>query len=437
MLYQFFMVSYIKYTKGEIIMVKTDELKKGVTTGSCVTAGVKAGLEALFNDNYEKNIKLQALNSEWINLEVLSLKESQDGVRVSVRKYSGDDPDVTNNIEICVRVKFISYELEKELSPKDIDKGFLKENIFITGGRGVGISTKAGLQVPIGKYAINPGPLKMIVKTVSDFKENMILNTIGNTEENNGEFCSNKKNQKYIDFEKGYFIIKIFVPQGIKKSKLTLNSKLGVIGGISILGSTGIVKPMSEDSLKASLYTEMKVIRESSNRDWVVFSFGNYGEKFCESIGIKKDMVVIISNYIGFMLEGAVKLGFKKVVLVGHIGKAVKIAGGIFNTHSKVADARLEIMGANAFLFNENNETIRKILNSNTVDEASKYIENKEFFNYLSEKVSSKSNDHVHKELKCESLIFDFDGKILGHSKEFYILINEILKQGDEINLQD
>lgn len=409
-------------------MVKTDELKKGVTTGSCVTAGVKAGLEALFNDNYEKNIQLQALNSEWINLEVLSLKESQDGVRVSVKKYSGDDPDVTNNIEICVRVKFISHALEKELCPEDIEKGFLKENVFITGGRGVGIATKAGLQVPIGKYAINPGPLKMINKIVTDFKESTILKTGDSNKKNNNE---------YIDFEKGYFIIKIFVPQGIKKSKLTLNSKLGVMGGISILGSTGIVKPMSEDSLKASLYTEMKVIRESSNRDWVVFSFGNYGEKFCESIGIKKDMVVIISNYIGFMLEGAVKLGFKKVVLVGHIGKAVKIAGGIFNTHSKVADARLEIMGANAFLFNESNETIRKILDSNTVDEASKYIENKEFFNYLSEKVSSKSNDHVHKELKCESLIFDFDGNILGYSKEFYTLINEILKQGDEINLQD
>lgn len=409
-------------------MIKTDELKKGVTTGSCVTAGVKAGLEALFNDNYEKNIQLQALNSEWINLEVLSLKESQDGVRVSVRKYSGDDPDVTNNIEICVRVKFISHELEKELDPEDIEKGFLKENVFITGGRGVGISTKAGLQVPIGKYAINPGPLKMINKIVADFKENAVLKTDDFNKENGKE---------NIDFEKGYFIIKIFVPQGIKKSKLTLNSKLGVIGGISILGSTGIVKPMSEDSLKASLYTEMKVIRESSNRDWVVFSFGNYGEKFCESIGIKKDMVVIISNYIGFMLEGAVKLGFKKVILVGHIGKAVKIAGGIFNTHSKVADARLEIMGANAFLFNESNETIRKILDSNTVDEASKYIENKEFFNYLSEKVSSKSNDHVHKELECESLIFDFDGNILGYSKEFYTLINEILKQGDEINLHD
>lgn len=409
-------------------MIKTDELKKGVTTGSCVTAGVKAGLEALFNDNYEKNIQLQALNSEWINLEVLSLKESQDGVRVSVRKYSGDDPDVTNNIEICVRVKFISHELEKELDPEDIEKGFLKENVFITGGRGVGISTKAGLQVPIGKYAINPGPLKMINKIVADFKENAVLKTDDFNKENGKE---------HIDFEKGYFIIKIFVPQGIKKSKLTLNSKLGVIGGISILGSTGIVKPMSEDSLKASLYTEMKVIRKSSNRDWVVFSFGNYGEKFCESIGIKKDMVVIISNYIGFMLEGAVKLGFKKVILVGHIGKAVKIAGGIFNTHSKVADARLEIMGANAFLFNESNETIRKILDSNTVDEASKYIENKEFFNYLSEKVSSKSNDHVHKELKCESLIFDFDGNILGYSKEFYTLINEILKQGDEINLHD
>lgn len=400
------MVFYIKYIKGEMSMIASEELKKGFTTGSCAAAGVKAGLEAIFYNNYKKEIELQSLNSHTINLEILSLKKMSNSVRVAVKKYSGDDPDVTNNIEICVRVKFIPHEIENEIGSKELKKGFLDSNIFITGGRGVGVTTKAGLQTPIGKFAINPGPLQMIRGVISDFKNSY-----------DGD----------IDLEKGHFIIKIFVPQGIKKSKLTLNEKLGVIGGISILGSTGIVKPMSEESLKSSLYTELKVIRENSNRDWVIFSFGNYGERFCESLGIGKEMVVVISNYIGFMLESAVKLGFKKVVLVGHIGKAIKIAGGIFHTHSKVADARLEIMGANAFLYNESSETVKKILHSNTVDEASKYIENREFFNYISEKVSKKSHEHIHNNLKCETLIFDFTGEVLGHSKEFYTLIKEIL----------
>ena len=386
-------------------MSASEELKKGFTTGSCAAGGVKAGLEAIFYNNYKKEIELQSLNSHTINLEILSLKKSSNSVRVAVKKYSGDDPDVTNNIEICVRVKFISHEsgeIESVIDSNELKRGFLDNNIFITGGRGVGVTTKAGLQTPIGKFAINPGPLQMIRGVISDFKNSY-----------NGD----------IDLEKGYFSVKIFVPQGIKKSKLTLNEKLGVIGGISILGSTGIVKPMSEESLKASLYTELKVIRESSNREWVIFSFGNYGERFCESLGIGKEMVVVISNYIGFMLESAVKLGFKKVILVGHIGKAIKIAGGIFHTHSKVADARLEIMGANAFLFNESPETIRKILNSNTVDEAAKYIENREFFNYISDKVSKKSIEHTHNNLVCETLVFDFTGEVLGHSKDFYNLI--------------
>ena len=131
--------------------------------------------------------------------------------------------------------------------------------------------------------------------------------------------------------------------------------------------------------------------------------------------------MIVMSNYVGFMLERAVELGFKKIILVGHIGKAVKIAGGIYNTHSRVADGRMEIMGANAFLIGEKPENIMKILEANTVEEACDYVEKKEFFTLLAEKVEKKVIEYSRTDdLTCESLLFSFNGETLGHSSGFY-----------------
>lgn len=155
---------------------------------------------------------------------------------------------------------------------------------------------------PCGKIGNQSGTSKMIEKVVQDVLQDL--------------------DEKAI--------ICIYIPEGRAKASQTYNPKMGVLGGISVLGSTGIVKAMSEEALKASMYTELRVLRMDKRRKWVIFAFGNYGKSYCETLGLDLEQLVITSNFVGFMIESAVKLGFQKVILLGHIGKAIKLAGGIF-----------------------------------------------------------------------------------------------------------
>lgn len=368
----------------------TKELKSGYTTGSCAAAGAKAALNSL-RGVIEKSVNIMALTGEELEIPVLEVKKIGNSARATIIKDAGDDPDVTNGIEICVRVKIVD-----EL-PVDKRAHFF-DNIAILGGRGVGIVTKKGLKVEIGKYAINPGPQNMIVESI----KNLIP--------------EGKK-----------VMVRIFVPKGREKSKKTFNKRLGVLGGISILGTTGIVKPMSEEALKDSMYEELKILKANTKKDGIVFIFGNHGKEFCEQNGINSQDTIVISNYIGFMIESAKKVGYKKIVLIGHIGKAIKVAGGIFNTHSRVADARVEIMTANAVLIGEKREIILKILESNTTEEACEYIENKKpFFDLIANKIAYKCKEYSRDEIEFESAIFNYAGDMLGKTRNFFKLLEEL-----------
>lgn len=371
------------------------KLKSGYTTGACVTAGVKATLISFLENKNLDKVEIEALNGEKIIIPIKKIRKRNNFCTAVVEKYSGDDPDITNGIDICVKVKV----LKKDESFSKIERGYYFDNVLIYGGYGVGVSTKKGLQCPVGKSAINPGPLKMIENTVKEIIQ-----------------------ERNLKVE-----ILIYVPEGKEKAKKTFNEKLGVIGGISVLGSTGILNPMSEEALKNSLYRELKVLKENKDGDWVIFSFGNHGKKYCEEHGLDTERIIVMSNYVGFVLESAVDLGFKRIILVGHIGKAIKIAGGIYNTHSRVADCRMEIMGANAFLVGEKNENIMKILKSNTVEEACEYVEKEELFYLIANKVVQKIKEYIKDEnIKCETMLFAFSGKRLGYSKGFYNLIDEV-----------
>lgn len=371
------------------------KLKSGYTTGACAAVCVKAALLSLL-ENYEaEKIEIDSLNGKKITVPIKKIRKRKNFATAVVEKYSGDDPDVTNGIDICVKVKI----LEKDKNFPEIKRGYYFNNILIYGGYGVGISTKKGLQCPVGKSAVNPGPLKMIENIVKEILD-----------------------ERNLKAE-----VLIYIPQGKEKAKKTFNEKLGVTGGLSVLGSTGILNPMSEEALKQSLYTELKVLKENKGGDFVIFSFGNHGKKYCEEHGFSPERIIVMSNYVGFMLESAAELGFKKIILVGHIGKAVKIAGGIYNTHSRTADCRMEIMGANAFLIGEKPENIMKILKANTVEEACEYVEKQEFFSLIAEKAAAKCREYVRDEnISCEVMLFAFSGKELGHSKNFYKLLNEV-----------
>lgn len=366
------------------------ELKNGYTTGTCATAAVKAALEALIYGKKNTEIEITTLNNTVLKIPVQRLRVRNNFASCAIKKFAGDDPDVTDGISICAKVQLVK-------NFPQINRGAYYDNCVIVGGRGVGLVTKKGLQIAIGKSAINPGPQKMIISVV---------------------------NEILVDSDEKA-IITIYIPEGREKALKTYNPKMGVIGGISVLGTTGIVKAMSEEALKKSMFAELKVMREDKDRDWVIFAFGNYGERHCQKIGLDTEQMIIISNFVGFMIEAAVKLKFKKIIMLGHISKAIKIAGGVFNTHSRVADARMEIMGANAFLVGEKPENIEKILNSNTIEEACDYVENLKIYDLIANKVAKKMQEYARADIEVSAAIFSFKGETLAESENYERMVGE------------
>ena len=364
----------------EYLYFRGKKLRYGYTTGSSATAATKAALMYLLDDGKhdipEVTIKLPSGNP--LTISVNSLGKKENSVLASVIKDGGDDPDVTHGLEI-----FSKVTLRKDL----------KINIF--GGIGVGKVTKKGLPIAPGNSAINPVPLKMIRETV----EEMLPEGLG------------------ADVE-------IFVPKGEETAKKTLNAKLGIIGGISILGTTGIVKPMSEESWKASLAIELKMALENAGNGEAVFLFGNRGKQYLsDNFDDNTSQAIVISNFVGYMFDRACEFEVKKIYFIGELGKFVKVAGGIFHTHSRVSDAKMEILTANALLVGESTENMKKIMASNTTEEATKYIEKTEVYNLLAEKAKQKCEEYCRRngwELEVETLIISAEKEVLGNSRYFF-----------------
>ena len=356
------------------------KLRYGYTTGSSATAATKAALMYLLDDGKhdipEVTIKLPSGNP--LTISVNSLEKKENSVLASVIKDGGDDPDVTHGLEIFSKVSL---------------RNDSKINIF--GGTGVGKVTKKGLPVAPGNSAINPVPLKMIRETV----EEMLPEGFG------------------ADVE-------ISVPKGEETAKKTLNAKLGIIGGISILGTTGIVKPMSEESWKASLAIELKMALENAGNGEAIFLFGNRGKQYLsDNFDDNTSQAIVISNFVGYMFDRACEFEAKKIYFIGELGKFVKVAGGIFHTHSRVSDAKMEILTANALLVGESTENMKKIMASNTTEEATKYIEKTEVYNLLAEKAKQKCEEYCRRngwELEVETLIISAEKEVLGNSRYFF-----------------
>lgn len=364
----------------EYVYFKGKKLRYGYTTGSSATAATKAALMYLLDDSKhdipEVTIKLPSGDSLTINVN--SLEKKENSVLASVIKDGGDDPDVTHGLEIYSKVSL---------------RNDSKINIF--GGTGVGKVTKKGLPVAPGNSAINPVPLKMIRETV----EEMLPEGFG------------------ADVE-------ISVPKGEETAKKTLNAKLGIIGGISILGTTGIVKPMSEESWKASLAIELKMALENAGNGEAIFLFGNRGKQYLsDNFDDNTSQAIVISNFVGYMFDRACEFEAKKIYFIGELGKFVKVAGGIFHTHSRVSDAKMEILTANALLVGESTENMNKIMASNTTEEATKYIEKTEVYSLLAEKAKQKCEEYCRRngwELEVETLIISAEKEVLGNSRHFF-----------------
>lgn len=363
------------------VSVDGKKLKRGFTTGTAAAAASKGAYILLSTGEAPDIIEVRLFSGQVLKIiiEECSYEIETNTAFCSVRKYAGDDIDVTNQALITARVNIT-------------DKSFIE----ITSGIGVGVVTRSGLQIEPGKPAINPKPLELI-----------------------------KLQFEHLNLNHG-LDIQISVPDGEQIANKTFNPRLGIVGGISILGTTGIVEPMSEDAFKRSLLEELK----QKQADKVCFTFGNMGEKNLLSLGIKQGSICICSNFIGYMLREAAALGVKKVLISGHIGKMVKLSGGIFNTHSHIADAKNEIIAANLALLKAPYELIDKVMKSLTAEESIMYIIDYNYekvFNILANKAASKANKHVYGEMIIETMMFDLKGKMICKSKGVEEFLREII----------
>ena len=289
----------------EYIIKDGKRLRLGYTTGSCAAAAAKAACFMLLTGRRKETVELLTPKGILLTLSVLEITQGPDFVSCAIRKDSGDDPDATRDTLIFASVR-------KTDAP----------GVFIDGGFGVGRVTKRGLDQPVGAAAINSVPRRMI-------------------EENVCEVC------RLCDYSGGISVI-ISVPDGQRLAQKTFNPRLGITGGISILGTTGIVEPMSEQALVDTIRVELRQ-RRANGADYVLLTPGNYGADYIrDTLGVDPRTAVLTSNFIGDTLEICRELGFRGALLVGHIGKLVKLAGGMWNTHSKYGDCRMELLAAHA-----------------------------------------------------------------------------------------
>ena len=311
----------------EYIVKDGKKLRLGYTTGSCAAAAAKAATWMLLSGRRKERISLLTPKGIRLELSVEEIQMEADAVSCALRKDSGDDPDATRGTLVFARAR-------RTDAP----------GVTIDGGQGVGRVTKRGLDQPVGAAAINSVPRRMIRENVE-------------------EVC------RALDYPGGIEIL-VSVPEGEALARKTFNPRLGIVGGISILGTTGIVEPMSEQALVDTIRVELRQRRESG-ADYVLLTPGNYGADYIrDAIGINPETAVLTSNFIGEALDICRELGFRGALLVGHIGKLVKLAGGMWNTHSKFGDCRMEILTAHAAALGLSAARAQTLLDCATCDDA-------------------------------------------------------------------
>ena len=307
------------------IPVGRQKLRCGYTTGTCAAAAAAGAAARLLTGETLPAVRIITPAGVAVEAELLQHAAGEGWAACAVRKDGGDDPDVTDGALIFARV-------ERTDTP----------GIIIDGGEGVGRVTLPGLDQPVGAAAINSTPRRMIAEQL--------------------ESAAAKAGYT------GGLRAVISVPEGEALAKRTFNPRLGIVGGISILGTSGIVKPMSEAALLDSLYLEMDQRRAAGTED-LLLTPGNYGESFArEVLGLNLDRWCMCSNYLGAAIDHAAGAGFRSVLVVGHLGKLIKAAAGCMNTHSKTADARRETLTAHAALAGADRALLRALFDSPTTD---------------------------------------------------------------------
>jgi cobalt-precorrin-5B (C1)-methyltransferase len=347
-------------------------LKYGITTGATAAAAAKAATIAAIAMPVDRVIIPTPIGLRF-ELPIKSSKKlSDDTAQAIAVKDAGQDIDATDKMEIIATVKLTS-----------------DAKITVKSGLGIGVVTKAGLQVPIGEGAINPTPKAMITEAVKEA----------------------------LPQGRGAEVI-ISAPEGANIAKKTTNAKLGVKGGISILGTTGVVKPLSLEACRRSLVPQINVALARGYKR-VLFVPGNIGERIAkEKFGVPEDAIVQTGDFVGYMLDKAVEKGVKEIIMMGHSGKLVKLAVRLFNTHHRVGDARNEVVASYAGAAGADQKTIKELLSANTTDEATEILLQANLieptYELIAERIHKQVSDRVENKIKISVVIVAMDGKVLG-----------------------
>lgn len=374
----------------EYVVKDGKKLRLGYTTGSCAAAAAKAAAWMLLSGKRKDKIKIKTPKGINLDLDVSNIEIRDNAVSCAIQKDSGDDPDVTRGIHIFAEVSLAE-----------------KDGIEILGGKGVGTVTKRGLDQQVGFSAINSVPRRMIF-------------------ENLQEIC------RITDYKGGLKVV-ISAPEGEEIAKKTFNPRLGIVGGISILGTSGIVEPMSEQALIDTIRVELNQKKENGVK-YVLLTPGNYGADYIkQNIGVKADTAVLTSNFIGDTLDICKELGFCGALLVGHIGKLVKIAGGMLNTHSKYGDCRMEIMASYASMAGLNSKYVKEMLDSATCDDAVRILKEHGFLNEtleaIADRISFIMDNRVAGEIETGAILFSKEYGFLCETKNAQGLLKHILEE--------
>ena len=369
------------------VYVNNKRLRRGHTTGTCAAAASKAAAMALLGSPAD-TVSITTPKGIVLDLPVEDLRVEEGTASCAVRKDGGDDIDATHGALVYSEVSMIP------------------EGIEIDGGAGVGRVTRKGLDQPPGNAAINRVPRSMIREAFEDVSSAM-------------------------GYAGGLRAV-ISVPAGAEIAERTFNPRLGIEGGISILGTSGIVEPMSETALVDTIRTEMRMRAANGNRVLLVVP-GNYGKDFSEGIdGIDPEFAVKCSNFVGEMLDCAVELGVD-IVLVSNLGKMVKLAGGIMNTHSRNADARMEILAANAAMAGASMDCVRGIMGCISTDDALDAIDREglipEVSRLLIDKIEFHMNHRTGGRIRTGAVMFSSVYGLLGKTSLADELLDEVRRE--------
>lgn len=378
-------------------------LRLGYTTGSCAAAAAKAAAWMLFGREEIRQVRLMTPRGIELYLDIENITRGEEYAECAVRKYSGDDPDVTDGLLVFARVQRMQG-YGRNLRE---DTAGVPERIIIEGGTGVGRVTRSGLEQEIGQAAINKVPRRMIRDEV-----------LAVCEKHGYE---------------GRVKVTVSIPGGEETAKKTFNPRLGIEGGLSVLGTTGIVEPMSEKALTDTIYLEMKMIHDSGSLRCFVTP-GNYGSDFLrQELHARPKLCVRCSNYVGETIDFAKLLGMKGILLAGHMGKFIKLAAGVMNTHSRQADCRMEVLAAHAALAGASQAAVKKIMECITTSEAAAVLQKEGILEKVLQTVMERMEYYLRQrageDLEIEAYMFSGEDRITAKTSGADRMLEEILRQ--------